>query len=136
LVFERPRSLQGGLESLQGRIERDSNRDRFQWAMRLQQRSDRSGRLHAVFGLQGDLGVQRIFRLSERTGLRFRGEFFNLLNHPSFGSPTNLLTSALFGRCTETLANALGMGGQNGGFNPLYQIGGQRSIQLAMKLQF
>jgi len=52
------------------------------------------------------------------------------------GSPTNMLTSALFGRSTETLANFLGSGGANGGFNPLYQIGGPRSIQLAVKLQF
>ena len=85
---------------------------------------------------QADLGVQRIFRLTEKAGLRFRGEFFNILNHPNFGSPTNLLTSALFGRSTQTLANFLGAGGASGGFNPLYQIGGPRSIQLALKLQF
>jgi hypothetical protein len=36
----------------------------------------------------------------------------------------------------QTLANALGSGGANGGFNPLYQIGGPRSVQLALKLQF
>ena len=29
-----------------------------------------------------------------------------------------------------------GSGGANGGFNPLYQIGGPHSIQLALKLQF
>jgi len=85
---------------------------------------------------QADIGVQRIFRLTEKMGLRFRGEFFNILNHPNFGSPTNMLTSALFGRSTQTLANFLGSGGANGGFNPLYQIGGPRSIQLALKLQF
>jgi hypothetical protein len=44
------------------------------------------------------------------------------------------LTSALFGRSTQTLANALGPGGANGDFNPLYQIGGPRCIQLAIKL--
>ncbi len=33
-------------------------------------------------------------------------------------------------------ASGLGSGGANGGFNPLYQIGGPRSIQLALKLQF
>ena len=80
--------------------------------------------------------MQRVFRLREGMGLRFRGEFFNLLNHPNFGSPTNSLTSTLFGRSTETPANFLGAGGGNGGFNPLYQIGGPRSIQLPMKLQF
>jgi hypothetical protein len=34
------------------------------------------------------------------------------------------------------LANFLGSGGANGGFSPLYQIGGPRSIQLVLQLQF
>jgi len=85
---------------------------------------------------QADLGVQRIFWLGERIGLRLRSEFFSFLNHPNFGGSTNLLTSDLFGRSTQTLANGLGSGGANGGFNPLYQVGGARSIQLALKLVF
>jgi hypothetical protein len=85
---------------------------------------------------QADVGVQRQFRLTERLGLRFRAEFFNIFNHPNFGSPINVLTSPLFGRSTQTLANSLGSGGANGGLNPLYQIGGPRSIQFALKLQF
>jgi len=85
---------------------------------------------------QADIAVQRVFRLTERAGIRFRGEFFNILNHPNFGSPANSLANALFGRSTQSLANFLGSGGANGGFNPLYQIGGPRSIQLALKLQF
>jgi len=40
------------------------------------------------------------------------------------------------GYSTETLASSLGSGGANGGLNPLYRIGGPRSIQLALKLQF
>jgi hypothetical protein len=74
-------------------------------------------------------------------GLRFRAEFFNILNHPNFGNPNNILPTptapnALFGHSTQTLASSLGTGDANGGFNPLYQIGGPRSIQLALKLQF
>ncbi len=42
----------------------------------------------------------------------------------------------LIGQSTQMLASFLGSGGANGGFNPLYQIGGARSIQLALKLQF
>jgi hypothetical protein len=61
---------------------------------------------------------------------------FNIFNHPNFGSPTNTLISPLFGQSTQTLASFLGSGGTNGRFNPLYQIGGPRSIQLALKLQF
>jgi hypothetical protein len=85
---------------------------------------------------QADVGVQRQFHLTENLRLRFRAEFFNIFNHPNFGSPVNVLTSPLFGRSTQTLANSLGSGGANGGFNPLYQIGGPRSIQFALKLQF
>jgi TonB-dependent receptor-like protein len=85
---------------------------------------------------QADVAFQRQFQLTEKLGLRFRGEFFNLFNHPNFGPPNNNLTDALFGLSTQTLASSLGSGGANGGFNPLYQIGGPRSIQLAVKLQF
>jgi len=34
------------------------------------------------------------------------------------------------------LGASLGSGGQNGGLNPLYRIGGPRSAQLALKLIF
>jgi hypothetical protein len=85
---------------------------------------------------QVDFALQRQFKLIEKLNLRFRGEFFNLSNHPNFGSPNNSLTSPLFGYSTQTLANSLGTGGANGGLNPLYQIGGPRSVQLAVKLQF
>lgn len=85
---------------------------------------------------QMDIGLQRQFSVTEKLNLRFRAEFFNIFNHPNFGSPINLLTSPLFGRSTQTLANSLGSGGANGGLNPLYQIGGPRSIQFALKAQF
>jgi len=85
---------------------------------------------------QADVAFQRQFPLTERLNLRFRAEFFNIFNHPNFGPPNNSLTDPLFGHSTQTLASSLGSGGANGGFNPLYQIGGPRSIQLALKLQF
>ncbi|MBV8072429.1 MAG: TonB-dependent receptor, partial [Acidobacteriaceae bacterium] len=85
---------------------------------------------------QMDVAIQRQFRITEKVNLRFRSEFFNIFNHPNFGPPDNTLTDALFGRSTQTLASSLGTGGANGGFNPLYQIGGPRSVQLALKLVF
>jgi hypothetical protein len=85
---------------------------------------------------QADLALQRRFHASEKVGLTFRAELFNIFNHPNFGSPNGDLSSPLFGHSTQTLANSLGSGGASGGFNPLYQIGGPRSIQLALKLQF
>ena len=94
-------------------------------------------RCTAGFGAwQADVAFQRQFSVTEKVGLRFRGEFFNIFNHPSFGPPDNNLADALFGQSTQTLASSLGSGGANGGLNPLYQIGAPRSIQLALKLQF
>ena len=92
--------------------------------------------LRAFGAVQADIAFQRQFQLTERVQLRFRGEFFNIFNHPNFGPPDNNITDALFGYSTATLASSLGSGGANGGLNPLYQIGGPRSIQLALKLQF
>jgi hypothetical protein len=92
--------------------------------------------LRGFGAVHADFAIQRQFQFTERVALRLRGEFFNIFNHPNFGPPINDLTSALFGRSTQTLASSLGSGGPNGGFNPLYQIGGPRSIQLALKLQF
>jgi hypothetical protein len=55
---------------------------------------------------------------------------------PILARPNNNLISPLFGHSTQSLASSLGSGGANGGLNPLYQIGGPRSIQLALKLRF
>jgi hypothetical protein len=85
---------------------------------------------------QADVALRRQFHVTAKMGLRFRAEFFNIFNHPNFGAPDDDLTSPLFGHSTQTLASSLGSGGANGGFNPLYQIGGPRSIQLALKIVF
>ena len=95
---------------------------------------------------QVDLALRRQFKLTERVGLQFRAEFFNIFNHPNFADPDGNLGSVIggvftpnnqFGRSTQMLGRGLGAGGGfAGGFNPLYQIGGPRSIQLALKLQF
>jgi hypothetical protein len=92
--------------------------------------------LRGFRSFQADFALQRRFRLKERAALYFRGEFFNIFNHPNFGPPSGDLMSSQFGYSTATLASSLGSGGANGGLNPLYQIGGPRSIQLALKLQF
>ena len=112
------------------------NKSAFATATNNQQGDFGRNVLRAFNAAQDDLSVQRQFRLTEKTVLRLRVEFFNILNHPNFGPPLNMITSPLFGRSTQTLANALGTGGANGGFNPLYQIGGPRSVQLALKIIF
>jgi hypothetical protein len=85
---------------------------------------------------QWDITLRRRFHFTERISLQARGDFFNILNHPNFGSPINYLSSPQFGQSTRMLSSYLGTGGQSGGLSPLYQIGGPRSIQLALKLQF
>jgi hypothetical protein len=85
---------------------------------------------------QTDFALRRQFPLSERLRLQFRGDFFNLFNHPNFAGPINTLGTPLFGISTSMLGQSLGSGGLAGGFAPLYQIGGPRSIQLAVKLRF
>src|SRR5262249_14630854 len=83
-----------------------------------------------------DLTLRRRFRVHERLSLQARADFFNILNHPNFSPPVSYLSSPLFGQTTQMFGASLGSGGQNGGLNPLYQIGGPRSVQLALKLLF
>lgn len=85
---------------------------------------------------QCDLALRRQFTLTERLKLQFRGDLFNFPNHPNFAQPTTTLTSGLFGISTSMLGRSLGTGGLTGGFAPLYQIGGPRSVQLAVKFIF
>lgn len=90
---------------------------------------------------QLDFAVRRDFRLKERLRLQFRTETFNIFNHPNFADPnSNLLVgnglNPAFGFSQAMFGRGLGTGGVTGGFNPLYQIGGPRSIQLALKLIF
>ncbi len=88
---------------------------------------------------QWDFAVHRVFPIRESLQLQFRAEMFNVLNHPNFGPPCgDIGGNCPFGVSTATLGQSLvGFGGAGGGaFNPLYQIGGPRSIQLALKFVF
>jgi hypothetical protein len=83
---------------------------------------------------QTDLALRREFAITERARITFRAEAFNLFNQSNFGAiNTNLQTATAtrpFGWATGTQAAQLG------GMNPLYQVGGPRSLQLALRLQF
>lgn len=86
---------------------------------------------------QWDFAVHRDFPIREALKLQFRGEMFNVLNHPNFGQPVPNLNDPQFGQSTQNLGQFLSgglIGG--GGLSSLYQIGGPRSIQFALKLMF
>jgi hypothetical protein len=93
--------------------------------------------LRAFGAAQWDFAIHRDFPIRESFKLQFRGEFFNILNHPNFGPPVADLFNPQFGRSLQLLSSSLNGGNLGGGaFNPLYQIGGPRSVQLALKLLF
>jgi Carboxypeptidase regulatory-like domain/TonB dependent receptor len=93
-----------------------------------------------VFGAwQWDFAAHRDFPISEHLKLQFRGELFNVLNHPNFGPINGSLPgiSPYFGLSQQTLGQSLNLGNQgSGGFSPLYQFGAPRSVQFALKLTF
>lgn len=64
-----------------------------------------------------DLSLFREDALTERLRMQFRAEAFNILNHPSFGTPQGLITSPTFGQVSSTVSAA-------------------RQIQLGLKLIF
>jgi len=81
--------------------------------------------------VQADMTLRRDFPFTERVGLQFRAEAYNLFNHPSFGSVYNSLsTGALFGQAHNTQDT------QMGGLSSIYQVGGARSAQFSLKLHF
>ncbi len=89
-----------------------------------------------------DFAVHRIVPIHETLKLDFRAEVFNLLNHPNFGPPNARFGSSQFGLSLAMLGQSLDGGSTGasnaggGAFNPLYQIGSPRSMQLSLKLIF
>jgi hypothetical protein len=74
---------------------------------------------------QIDAALQKDTRITERMGLIFRADVFNVFNRPELGSPNlNISSPATFGRITS-LANTSPVG-----------TGGSRSVQLALRLRF
>jgi hypothetical protein len=80
---------------------------------------------------QMNLAIRRDFPIHENVKLQFRAEAFNIFNHPNFGTIDPNFGSKTFGQFTGTLASSLGSI-----LSPLYQTGGPRSMQFALKIVF
>jgi hypothetical protein len=76
---------------------------------------------------QLDISLRRQFQLVEGVRLSIRADAFNVLNHPNFGPPSNPATST---------GQASFMASSRSLLNPLYSVGGPRSMQLSLKVQF
>jgi hypothetical protein len=73
-----------------------------------------------------DLALAKNTKLTERMSLQLRCDAFDLFNHPNFGQPSRVLSSATsttFGLITSTRF-------------PTGDSGSSRQLQLAMKLMF
>jgi hypothetical protein len=89
------------------------------------------------FGMsQLDLALQREFTVCDRVKAQLRLETFNTLNHPNFGNPDAFLGDPGFGKPSSMLDQFLGAGGPASGLAPVLQIGGPRSLQLAVRFRF
>jgi len=85
---------------------------------------------------QWDFAIHRDFHISDSLKIQFRAEIFNLLNHPNFGQPIGDLANSQFGTASQMLGQSLDQNPGGGGFSALYQIGGPRSAQFALKILF
>jgi hypothetical protein len=95
---------------------------------------------------QQDFSIRRTLRLSDKLQLQARVEAFNVFNHPNFSSPLSSLgfvdntgtlsSNPSFGVSTSMFNQGSSQFTGGSGFNPLYQIGGPRSLQAAVKLEF
>ncbi len=73
---------------------------------------------------QSDWGISRRFPMTERVGLQFRAEVFNIFNRAQYANPDGLISAADFGRVYLPL-NTTPIG-----------LGTPRQFQFLLKLQF
>ena len=92
-----------------------------------------------------DFSAYKTFQLSERFGLVFRAEFFNIFNHPNFNLPnvgsgggSSGAGFVNFNCMTPTPGGPTDCSGRSGGGGAITQTlpDAQREIQFGLKLQF
>ena len=87
-----------------------------------------------------DLSVTKTTKFKERLTAQFRAEFFNILNHPNFANPYGGPSGFGLGAYADPSQPAqFGCGcatPDQAGSNPVLGSGGNRAIQLGLKLLF
>ena len=87
-----------------------------------------------------DLSVTKTTKLMERLTAQFRAEFFNVLNHPNFANPYGGPSGFGLGAYADpSQPGQFGCGcatPDQAGSNPVLGSGGNRAIQLGLKLIF
>lgn len=84
-----------------------------------------------------DFSIHRDFPIREQIRIRFQADMFNIANHPSFGAMGGTVNGTTFGATTSMANAALGANSASGaGFNPIFNTGGPRNFQFALKLFF
>jgi hypothetical protein len=79
---------------------------------------------------QLDVSLSRPIAIGGLWQLILRVDAFNLFNRVNLANPSGDLANPNFGVATQTLNWGLG------GLNPVYQLGGPRSVQLSARLRF
>jgi hypothetical protein len=89
-------------------------------------------------GLQDlDLSIVKSWRLREGLAAQFRGEFFNILNHPALANPYGV--NATFFQVDPSAPSSFGCACATPDVaegNPVIGTGGPRNVQLGLKLVF
>jgi len=89
------------------------------------------------FGMsQLDLALRRDFPIGDRRSFQLRVEAYNAFNHPNFADPIRFMASPLFGQSSSMLNLMLGTGSPGSGLAPVFQSGGARSLQIALRFKF
>jgi len=70
-----------------------------------------------------DMVIAKDTKLTERVHLEFRSEYYNILNHPNFQQPDNLINDSTFGESAAQIGRPDG-------------TTGARQLQFAMKVKF
>jgi len=80
-----------------------------------------------------DLSMVKTWKVTERSSVQLRMEFFNVLNHPNFANPAILFNNDLGILDTFGLSSATP---DVAGANPVIGTGGPRNLQLGLKIRF